>query len=100
MSRFSSFGRSSNAAKVEGAVIVSVGASEVEPSLRRDGQTPQVDIGADLTLLREFEHVLDVLPEDGDNDGAKSPQNTAEILSYCRAEGDASGERGTLSDHR
>ncbi len=38
-----------------------------------------------LTLLHEFGHVINLLPPDRD-DEAKSPQNTAEVLQYCRAE--------------
>lgn len=39
-----------------------------------------------VTLLHEFGHLLDILPQDeGDRDG-KSLQNTMEVLRHCRAQ--------------
>jgi hypothetical protein len=50
-----------------------------------------------LTLLHEFGHVLDRLPEDADDQGEKSAQNTNEVLRYCRAEVESSVKHTTLS---
>jgi hypothetical protein len=50
-----------------------------------------------LTLLHEFGHVIDRLPEDGEGQEGKSAQNTKEVLRYCRAEVESSGRRGMLA---
>jgi hypothetical protein len=39
-----------------------------------------------LTLLHEFGHVIDLLPEDHADYEGKSRQNTADVLRACRAE--------------
>jgi hypothetical protein len=39
-----------------------------------------------VTLLHEFGHIIDLLPEDADNLDAKSMRNTDEVLRHCRAE--------------
>ena len=39
-----------------------------------------------LTLLHEFGHVIDLLPEDHDDHDGKSRQNTLDVLRACRAE--------------
>jgi hypothetical protein len=38
------------------------------------------------TLLHEFGHIIDLLPEDADNLDGKSVRNTDEVLRHCRAE--------------
>lgn len=50
-----------------------------------------------LALLHEFGHVVDRLPEDADDQGEKSAQNTNEVLRYCRAEVESSVKHVTLS---
>lgn len=39
-----------------------------------------------LTLLHEFGHVTDLLPQDRDDYEGRSRQNTLEVLRFCRAE--------------
>ena len=39
-----------------------------------------------VTLLHEFGHVVDLLPEDADNLDGKSVKNTDEVLRHCRSE--------------
>jgi hypothetical protein len=39
-----------------------------------------------VTLLHEFGHVIDLLPEDADNLDGKSVRNTDEVLRHCRSE--------------
>lgn len=39
-----------------------------------------------LVLLHEFGHVIDLLPEDGDDRDGKSRKNTLDVLRACRAE--------------
>jgi hypothetical protein len=39
-----------------------------------------------VTLLHEFGHIIDLLPEDADNLDGKSVRNTDEVLRHCRAE--------------
>ena len=39
-----------------------------------------------ITLLHEFGHIIDLLPEDMDNLDGKSVRNTSEVLRHCRAE--------------
>jgi hypothetical protein len=38
-----------------------------------------------VTLLHEFGHIIDLLPEDADNLDGKSVRNTDEVLRHCRA---------------
>ena len=47
-----------------------------------DGATFRAQV---VTLLHELGHVIDLLPQDSD-DETKSPQNTLEVLSHCRGE--------------
>lgn len=42
-----------------------------------------------VTLLHEFGHVIDLLPEDADDLDGKSVHNTDEVLRHCRAEVEA-----------
>lgn len=42
-----------------------------------------------VTLLHEFGHVIDLLPEDADDLDGKSVRNTDEVLRHCRAEVEA-----------
>jgi hypothetical protein len=53
-----------------------------------------------LALLHEFGHLVDLLPADGGEQEAKSVQNTAEVLRFCRAEIESKVKRGTLSAER
>ena len=46
-----------------------------------------------VTLLHEFGHIIDLLPEDADNLDGKSVRNTDEVLRHCRAEVDARAKR-------
>jgi hypothetical protein len=39
-----------------------------------------------VTLLHEFGHIIDLLPEDADNLDGKSVRNTDEVLRHCRSE--------------
>lgn len=39
-----------------------------------------------VTLLHEFGHIIDLLPEDADSLDGKSGRNTDEVLRHCRAE--------------
>jgi hypothetical protein len=42
-----------------------------------------------VTLLHEFGHIIDLLPEDADNLDGKSVRNTSEVLRHCRGEVEA-----------
>jgi hypothetical protein len=53
-----------------------------------------------LTLLHEFGHLVDLLPADGGDQEAKSAQNTAEVLRFCRAEIESKAGRNALSAMR
>jgi hypothetical protein len=46
-----------------------------------------------VTLLHEFGHIIDLLPEDADYLDGKSGRNTDEVLRHCRAELDAQAKR-------
>jgi hypothetical protein len=46
-----------------------------------------------VTLLHEFGHIIDLLPEDADNLDGKSVRNTDEVLRHCRAEVQARAQR-------
>ena len=50
-------------------------------SYRGDTLSAQV-----VTLLHEFGHIIDLLPEDADNLDGKSVRNTDEVLRHCRGE--------------
>ena len=49
-----------------------------------------------VTLLHEFGHVIDLLPQDGDGLDGSSIHNTDEVLRHCRAEVDATTQRVKL----
>jgi hypothetical protein len=49
-----------------------------------------------LTLLHEFGHVIDLLPEDHDDYEGKSKQNSMEVLRACRAEVESKEKPHTL----
>jgi hypothetical protein len=53
-----------------------------------------------VTLLHEFGHVIDLLPEDGDGLDGKSGQNTNEVLSHCRAEIEAGSRQAKQTAKR
>jgi len=53
-----------------------------------------------LALLHEFGHVLDLLPEDGNNVDGKSVRNTNEVLRHCRAEIESKVKPNVLSAKR
>jgi hypothetical protein len=42
-----------------------------------------------VTLLHEFGHIIDLLPEDADNLDGRSVRNTDEVLRHCRGEVEA-----------
>jgi hypothetical protein len=46
-----------------------------------------------VTLLHEFGHIVDLLPEDADNLDGKSVRNTGEVLRHCRGEVEARSQR-------
>jgi hypothetical protein len=46
-----------------------------------------------VTLLHEFGHVIDLLPQDADNLDGKSVRNTDEVLRHCRAEVEARSQQ-------
>lgn len=46
-----------------------------------------------VTLLHEFGHVIDLLPQDGDGLDGSSIHNTNEVLRHCRAEVDGTTQR-------
>jgi hypothetical protein len=49
-----------------------------------------------LALLHEFGHVVDLLPADGGDQEARSMQNTAEVLRFCRADIESKVRQRTL----
>ncbi len=53
-----------------------------------------------VTLLHEFGHVIDVLPEDGGDIEGKSRQNTSNVLRACQAEVESKDKPRTLSASR
>ncbi len=53
-----------------------------------------------LALLHEFGHLVDLLPADGGDEEAKSVQNTAEVLRFCRAEIESKATRNALTAMR
>jgi hypothetical protein len=46
-----------------------------------------------VTLLHEFGHVIDLLPEDADNLDGRSVRNTNEVLRHCRNEIESRAQR-------
>lgn len=61
--------------QLAGAHLLTVG------SYRGDTLPAQV-----VTLLHEFGHIINLLPEDADNLDGKSARNTDEVLRHCRVE--------------
>jgi hypothetical protein len=53
-----------------------------------------------VTLLHEFGHVIDLLPEDADNLDGKSVKNTDEVLRHCRSEVESRAQRAKPSAKR
>ena len=49
-----------------------------------------------VTLLHEFGHVIDLLPQDRDDYEGKSRQNTVEVLRSCRAQVESKEKPHTL----
>jgi hypothetical protein len=47
-----------------------------------------------VTLLHEFGHIINLLPEDADNLDGKSVRNTDEVLRHCRGEVEARSQLG------
>jgi hypothetical protein len=62
-------------AQLEGTGVLRVGAYT--------GDTLAAQV---VTLLHEFGHIVDLLPEDADNLDGKSVRNTDEVLRHCRVE--------------
>lgn len=50
-----------------------------------------------VTLLHEFGHIVDLLPEDADNLDGKSVRNTDEVLRHCGAEVEAHSQQAKRS---
>lgn len=61
--------------RTDGTRVLTVGAYP--------GSTPEAQM---VTLLHEFGHVIDLLPEDADNLDGRSVRNTDEVLRHCRTE--------------
>ncbi len=53
-----------------------------------------------VTLLHEFGHIIDLLPEDADNLDGKSVRNTDTVLRHCRAEVEARAEQAKQTAKR
>lgn len=53
-----------------------------------------------VTLLHEFGHVIDLLPEDADNLDGKSVKNTDEVLRHCRSEVESRAQQAKQSTKR
>jgi len=53
-----------------------------------------------VTLLHEFGHIIDLLPEDADNLDGKSVRNTDDVLRHCRAEVEARSQRARQAAKR
>jgi hypothetical protein len=53
-----------------------------------------------VTLLHEFGHIIDLLPEDADNLDGKSVRNTDEVLRHCRAEVQARTQQAKQTANR
>jgi hypothetical protein len=63
---------------IEGARVLTVGAY--------GGNTLRAQM---ITLLHEFGHIINLLPEDADNLDGESVRNTDEVMKHCRAEVEA-----------
>ncbi|HXC87580.1 MAG TPA: hypothetical protein VNU23_07330 [Candidatus Cybelea sp.] len=50
-----------------------------------------------VTLLHEFGHIIDLLPEDADNLDGKSVRNTDEVLRHCRGEVESRSQLAKLT---
>jgi len=53
-----------------------------------------------VTLLHEFGHIIDLLPEDADNLDGKSVRNTDEVLRHCRSEIQARSQQAKQTMNR
>jgi hypothetical protein len=53
-----------------------------------------------VTLLHEFGHIIDLLPEDADNLDGRSVRNTDEVLRHCRSEIQVRSQQGKQSANR
>jgi hypothetical protein len=53
-----------------------------------------------VTLLHEFGHVIDLLPEDADNLDGKSVRNTDEVLRHCRGEVESRAQQAKQTSKR
>jgi hypothetical protein len=53
-----------------------------------------------VTLLHEFGHVIDLLPEDADNLDGRSARNTDEVLRHCRSEVESRAQQAKQSAKR
>lgn len=53
-----------------------------------------------VTLLHEFGHIIDLLPEDADNLDGKSVRNTDEVLRHCRTEIEARAQQAKQAAKR
>ncbi|MGC1086983.1 MAG: hypothetical protein WA894_00990 [Candidatus Acidiferrum sp.] len=53
-----------------------------------------------VTLLHEFGHIIDLLPEDADNLDGQSVRNTNEVLRHCRAEIEVEAQRAAQKAKR
>jgi hypothetical protein len=50
-----------------------------------------------VTLLHEFGHIIDLLPEDADDLDGKSVRNTDEVMRHCRGEVQARSQLAKLT---
>jgi hypothetical protein len=53
-----------------------------------------------ITLLHEFGHIVDLLPEDADNLDGKSVRNTDEVLRHCRGKVEARAQQAKQTAKR
>lgn len=53
-----------------------------------------------VTLLHEFGHVIDLLPEDADNLDSRSVKNTDEVLRHCRSEVESRAQQAKQTSKR
>ncbi len=53
-----------------------------------------------VTLLHEFGHIIDLLPEDADNLDGKSVRNTDDVLRHCRTEIQARSQQAKQTMNR
>jgi len=48
-----------------------------------------------ITLLHEFGHIIDLLPQDADNLDGQSVRNTDEVMRHCRPEVEARSKQAS-----